>query len=67
MKLYEFNLSHNLLKPFFPKKRVKSKVEIIEILMEATRFMLVNPTISKDKTDGKILLYIGKMSRLFFF
>jgi hypothetical protein len=67
MKKYEFYLSKPYLDLFFPKKRIKSKVEIIQILLEATRFMLVNPTvgISTDKVEGKIVLYVDKMSRLF--
>lgn len=67
MKLFEFKLSNNLLKIFFPEKRIKSKVEIIEILMEATRYMLVNPNISEANVEGKILLCVDKMSRLFVF
>ncbi len=68
MKKYEFKLSKPYLKYFFPEKRIKSKVEVIQILLEATRFMLVNPTvgISDEDVEGKLLLYIDKMSRLFF-
>lgn len=66
MKTYRFSLSKSLLPTFFPEKRIKSKIEIIQILLEATRFMLVNPDISKD-IEGNMLLHINKMSRLFFF
>lgn len=67
MKRYEFKLSKPYLKYFFPEKRVKTKVEIIQILLEATRFMLVNPTIKipDDEVAGKLFLCIDKMSRIF--
>lgn len=66
MKKLEFNLDKAYLDKFFPKYRVKSKAQIIEILMEATRYMLLDPSVSQEKTAGKIILYIDKMSRLFF-
>lgn len=65
MKCYEFLLSSNLLKTFFPEKRIKSKTDILEILMEATRYMLVNRHVDKDRVAGKIILYVDKMSRIF--
>ena len=67
MKKYVFSLSEPYMELFFPKHRIKTKVEIIKILLEATRFMIVNPTfgIAPDKVKGRIILYIDKMSRLF--
>lgn len=67
MKRFEFDVNRAFLEKFFPKERVKSKPQIIEILMEATRYMLVNTPVSTEKIAGKIILYIDKMSRLFFF
>lgn len=67
MKKFEFDIDKAFLEKFFQKKRVKSKAQIIEILMETTRYMLLNPSVSEEKRSGKIILYIDKMSRLFFF
>lgn len=67
MKKFEFNLDKAYLDKFFPKYRIKNKTHIIELLMEATRYILINPTIKPDKIVGKIVLYVDKMSRLFFF
>ena len=67
MKKFEFDIDRAFIEKFFPKYRVKTKAHIIEILMEATRYMLLNPSVSPDKVAGKIILYIDKMSRLFFF
>jgi len=66
MKKYDFDIDKAFLEKFFPKERVKNKAQIIEILMEATRYMLLNPSVSQEKIAGKIILYIDKMSRLFF-
>lgn len=67
MKQYEFNLNKAFLGKFFPKERVKTKAQIIEILMEATRYILINPSVPEGDIVGKIILNIDKMSRLFFF
>lgn len=67
MKEYIFNLNEIYLNKFFPEERIKSKVQIIEILMEALKYMLLNPSVSEEKAKGKIILRIDKMSRLFFF
>lgn len=67
MKKIEFDLDNAHLDKFFPKYRIKNKAHIIELLMEATRYMLINPNITADNVVGKILLYVDKMSRLFFF
>jgi hypothetical protein len=70
MKKYPFNLSKVIYSKVFPQYRVKTKAHIIEILMETTRFILLqnNPEfIVNDDTMGKMILYIDKMSRLFFF
>jgi len=67
MKTYEFNINRAYLDKFFPKKRVKTKADIIEILMETIRYMLLNPLVTEEESSGKIILQINKMSRLFFF
>lgn len=67
MKKYEFDIGQSYLELFFPKKRIKTKIQVLEILLEATRFMLVNHAIERKNIDGKIILIVDKMSRLFFF
>jgi len=70
MKSYSFNLSKVVYAKVFPNYRVKTKAQLIEILMEATRFILLqndSDFIVEDDSIGKIILHIGKMSRIFFF
>jgi len=71
MKQYSFNLSSVIYNKVFPEHRVKTKAHIIEILMETTRYILLQNdpeyVVSYDDSIGKIILYIDKMSRLFFF
>lgn len=70
MKKYSFNLSQVIYDKVFPHYRVKRKVHIIEILMEAIRFILLQNDpdfIVSDNVTGNMVLYIDKMSRLFFF
>ena len=67
MKKYDFKLSEPYLKKFFPEKRIKTKLEIIQLLLEATRFMLFNPTakLADQDVKARLFLCIDKMSRLF--
>jgi len=66
MKRYEFDIHIGKLDKFFPKKRIKTKTQIIEVLMESLQLILQNYKISNEKTAGKIILIVDKMSRLFF-
>lgn len=65
MKEYEFNLDEIALTNFFIA--IRSKVHVIEILMEALKYMIINPSINGDEIKGKMILKIDKMSRIFFF
>ena len=71
MKQYTFNLSQVIYNKVFPHYRVKTKAQIIEILMEATRFILLQNDsdfiVSDGDAIGKIILHVDKMNRLFFF
>ena len=71
MKQYYFNLSSVIYNKVFPQYRIKTKAHIIEILMEITRYILLQNdpefVVSNDNSKGKVILYIDKMSRLFFF
>jgi len=66
MKRYEFNIHKGQIEKFFPKKRIKTKTQTIEILMESIQLILQNNKIPKEKIAGKIILIVDKMSRLFF-
>ena len=66
MKRYEFNIHKGLIEKFFPKKRIKTKAQIIEVLMGSIQLILQNNKVSKEKIAGKIILIVDKMSRLFF-
>lgn len=69
MKKYEFNLNQYTCDLFFPQHLIKTKLEILKILMEATRHILVESTIdinTEETSLGKVILVIDKMSRLFF-
>lgn len=71
MKHYSFNLSKVIYNKVFPTYRVKTKAHIIEILMEMTRFILLQNDIDfvvKDRdSKATAVLHIDDMSRLFFF
>lgn len=66
MKKIEFKISRLAADSFFPKERIKNKLQILEILLEATRYMLAAPKVYKKNATGKIVLLVDKMSRLFF-
>jgi hypothetical protein len=66
MKKYEFALNQYVSDVIFPKEQVKNKVQILEILLEASRYMLSTPSFTFDENLGSIILIIDKMSRLFF-
>jgi len=66
MKKFEFNIHKGQIEKFFPKKRIKTKAQIIEILMESLQLILQNKTIPEEKIGGTITLVVERMSRLFF-
>jgi hypothetical protein len=66
MKRLEFEISRPMLKKFFPHERVKTKLRVLEILLEASRYMLQNLQVKSEDVSGKIVLHVDKMSRLFF-
>ena len=66
MKKYKYALNQYVSDIIFPKERVKDKVQILEILLEASRYILSAPSLTFDKNLGSITLVVDKMSRLFF-
>ncbi|WZL88278.1 hypothetical protein VS868_11795 [Salinimicrobium sp. 3283s] len=67
MKRYEFEVKEFDLQLFFPEHRLKHKTHLINILLEACRFMLVQKPSENVESENKIVLNIDKMSRIFFF
>jgi hypothetical protein len=67
MKKYKFDISTSQLEKFFPEERVKTKAQIIEILMETIRYISLNNSVPKEESSGTLVLNIDRMSRLFFF
>jgi len=65
MKSYDFDLDKYALDKFF--RPIRDKVGVIEILMESIKYMILNPNIASEDINGKMILKIDKMSRLFFF
>lgn len=66
MKQLVFKISNFSKDTFFPKERIKHKVQIINILLEACRYILANPNVEEIDAAGEMKLIIDKMSRLFF-
>jgi hypothetical protein len=65
MKRYAFTLSEYNLVTFFPHNRIKTKLQILEILLEACRYILHYEDL-EDDTGAEMVLIIKKMSRIFF-
>ncbi|MFT5759754.1 MAG: hypothetical protein ACI9LM_004533 [Alteromonadaceae bacterium] len=61
---YTFEIDETYMDRFF--KPIKNKVQIIELLMNSIKYMLINPSVSKEKSKGKIIVRVDKMSRIFF-
>ncbi len=66
MKRIEYELHDKVVEFFFPKERVKNKNQILQILFEATRYML-GASSRPTHNHNKIVLFVDKMSRLFFY
>jgi hypothetical protein len=63
---FQLDINLSLIKTFFPEERIKDKYKIIEILLEACRYMLYNKKVAKARSQYKMILCKDKMSRLFF-
>lgn len=67
MKKFIYILDDIYLDTFFPHYRIKNKIQILEILFEATRYLLYGAQILSSTKDTQLILKVDKMSRLFFF
>lgn len=65
MKEYKFLLTQNYIDKYFSP--IRERVNIIELLMESIKYMLINPKIDPKNKKGEMVLKIDKMSRLFYF
>ena len=70
MKIYNFKIGNNSI--FFPKTRIKTKKQILEILLETTRIILIEQPEPqdikiKDLSVPIFRVVIDKMSRVFYF
>lgn len=65
MKLYSFELDERDVDVLFSP--IRTKFDIITILMKSIKIMITDEYITKKDFKGKIILRIDKMSRLFFF
>ncbi len=65
MKRYEFFIPQHSSSSFF--KPIRNKLDVIELLMKAIRLIYASYNYMPNKQDEKMILSVGKMSRLFFF
>jgi hypothetical protein len=64
MSEYRFDIDESYMDRFFSP--IKNKVQLIELLMNSLKYMLLNQKVNKVRVRGEIVLVIDKMSRLFF-
>lgn len=67
MKKFEFEIGPSIFGKLFPTHRVKTKLEILNILLEAVRYSLSYDPNEIKSSKGKMILIIDKMSRIFFY
>lgn len=63
---FQLDINTSLIKTFFPEELIKDKYKILEILLEACRYMLYNKKVATARSKYKMILQKDKMSRLVF-
>lgn len=63
-KLFEFALETKDLDTFFSP--IRTKIDLIKVLMSSMRFMLIDHYVHKTDIRGKLILKVDKKSRLFY-
>lgn len=63
---FQIEINEAAKKIFFPEERIKDKYKIIEILLEACRYIIYSKKEVKVKKPDKIIVKVDKMNRLFF-
>jgi len=64
MSEFRFEIDESYMDRFFSP--IKNKIQVIELLMNSVKYMLLNPVVKKERVRGEIVLIVDKMSRLFF-
>lgn len=64
MKNLKYEIMGNLYKMAFPDKRIKSRKDLLEIILESCRFMMQNATV--NHADNLLMLVVNDMNRLFY-
>lgn len=62
---FEIEIDQSSLSIFFPKFRIKDKLQILEILLESARYILHGDRKSKVNGLNKIVFFREKMNRIF--
>ena len=65
MNEYRFVIDESYMDKFFSP--IKNKVQIIELLMNSVKYMILNQPVKKNRISGEMVLITGQISRLFFF
>lgn len=66
--IWHFKLSEAYSNTFFPKEILKSKKELLKILIESLRFVTLNTPSNSHLSDATVVLKcIGKSRRFFYF
>ena len=65
MKSFEFDIDENDIDKFF--FIIRTKFDVINVLMQSIKYMLIYDYTTRTKITGKIILKVDKMSRIFFF
>jgi len=63
---FQLEINPSLINVFFPEERIKDKFKILEILLEACRYILYNEKVETARSPYRMILYKEKMSRLVF-
>lgn len=68
MKRLDYKLEGDLLIKAFPKHRIDERRELLIIMLETIRYILIADKIdSNDTAQDRLVVYVDDMQRLFFF
>lgn len=62
---FEIKIDPSSLSIFFPKYRIKDKLQILEILLESARYIIHGKREKNVKEPNKIIFFREKMNRIF--
>lgn len=67
-KQFEFEITNDMHDIVFSVNNlIKTKMQLLDILLRSIRYIMYYPNIQKNKVAGKIIIIVDKMSRIFFF